>query len=336
MPYTPNAINGKVWTDEPSTDLFNCSMTGHYPFSMPVHCKSCLIKVVLSVWFCILLQACATPADHLNFLASEQGYTRSKIVAAGYDLLVYQNQLEPSSGQGDSTDVANQASAILHVYLEGDGSPWAYRTIVMPDPTPRSPMMLTLMALDSQRASYLGRPCYNGSSQDPDCDATLWTSGRYSTRVVASMASGIRVLARRHKANDIRLFGHSGGGALAMLLAAEVPEVTHVVTIAGNLNTDAWIRHHGYSPLYSSMNPALQAPLRSDVGQWHLIGGRDAVIPPTLVRPFIMSQQAASGYLMNGYTHGCCWHNIWPSVLEALADDTPESLPGERFKAAER
>lgn len=303
-------------------------MTEPYKHAFNTSGVACLIRVVVSVSICILMQACATPADNLNLLAQEQGFARSSIPAAGYNLLVYHNQIVPVPKA--VTD--DQASSILHVYLEGDGSPWRYRTIVMPDPTPRSPLMLRLMALDRQQATYLGRPCYNGSAQDPNCDSRLWTSGRYSEQIIASMASGIRVLARRHNADDIRLFGHSGGGALAMLLAEQIPQVSHVVTIAGNLDTDAWTRHHGYTPLFSSLNPARQTPLRAEVSQWHLIGGRDAVIPPQLVKPFIMSQPEANGYLLNGYDHGCCWRNVWPAILSALEQGNADTVPGQRFK----
>ena len=282
------------------------------------------------------MQACAAPADKLNSIASDQGFKRTKIAAAGFDLLVYGNQIPAVKKRIADVEISDQSSSILHIYLEGDGSPSAYRTIVMPDPTPRNPLMLGLMAFDTQQASYLGRPCYNGSAEDRGCDSRLWTSARYSDQVVASMASGIRVLARDREATEIRLFGHSGGGALAMLLAEQVAMVTHVVTIAGNLDIEAWTRHHRYSPLYSSLNPARQPSLRPEVEQWHLIGGRDVVIPPQLIRPFIMSQQSASGYLLDDFTHGCCWRNVWPRVLDSLAQNKPERVPGRRFKLPER
>ena len=294
---------------------------------------------VLCVWFgscwrcgwlvlvCVILQSCATPAGNLDRLAEDQGFARSTIKAAGFNLLVYRNR----AAMAGLTDTASNGS-ILHVYLEGDGSPWRHRTIVMADPTPRRPLMLRLMKLDRQPAAYLGRPCYNGTSAEPPCDSALWTSGRYSPTVIDSMASALRVLIRRHKAGELWLFGHSGGGALAMLLADRLPDVTRVVTLAGNLDTDAWTRHHGYTPLFSSVNPAQQPPLRRDVLQWHLVGGRDAVIPPQLVRSFIMNQPQASGFQVDRFAHSCCWQVIWPNVLKALARDDPKWIPARQFK----
>ncbi len=286
-----------------------------------------LLQQSLAVIFSMGLVACATPSQHLAQLAQKNGFQRSSIQAEGFELLVYVNADTPNN-----SSVTSGNDSVLHVYLEGDGSPWRYRTIVMPDPTPRRPLMLTLMALDSQPAAYLGRPCYNGTFAQERCNSSLWTSGRYSNTVIASMASGVRVLARRHKAREVWLFGHSGGGALAMLLADFVPNVTRIITVAGNLDTDAWTRHHGYTPLYSSLNPARQPDIDQGIWQWHLLGERDGVIPPQLVRPFIMRQPAATGVLFAGYTHGCCWSQIWPEVLQALRSDNPAYLAGDQFK----
>lgn len=277
--------------------------------------------------FCIFLQGCATPSDRLNSFANEQGFERSTLRVKGFDLLVYKNATQIKSSQAES---ATQ----LHVYLEGDGSPWRHRTFIMPDPTPRNPLMLRLMSLDKHPSVYIGRPCYNGTSEDPGCENRLWTSGRYSTQVVDSMVAAINVLLKRLKPDQVQLFGHSGGGALALLIAQEIPSVTHVVTIAGNLDTDAWTEHHGYTPLYSSLNPAKQPALRSQVNQWHLVGGRDSVVPAQLIKPFVLSQASASGFFYGGYDHGCCWFNLWPTVLQALDNQNTQLLLGEQFKSS--
>lgn len=290
-------------------------------------CSGSCWRCVWLVFACMALQSCATPAGNLDRLATDQGFTRSEISAAGFDLLLYRNR----AALAELNDPVS-SGPILHVYLEGDGSPWRRRTIIMADPTPRRPLMLELMKLDRQPSVYLGRPCYNGTSADPHCSNALWTSGRYSPTVIDSMASALRVLIRRQKAQELWLLGHSGGGSLAMLLADRLPEVTRVVTLAGNLDTDAWTRHHGYTPLFSSVNPAQLPPLRRDVWQWHLVGGRDSVIPPQLVRSFIMNQPEASGFQVDRFAHSCCWNVIWPKVLEALARDDPKRIPARQFK----
>ncbi|NND92432.1 MAG: alpha/beta hydrolase [Granulosicoccus sp.] len=292
-------------------------------------CGTCLRWFAAPLLLALVLQSCASPSGKLDRLAKDQGFVRSTLVAGGFRLRVYQNTAAQLRA---SNRTLEPESITLHVYLEGDGSPWRYRTIIMPDPTPRRPLMLRLMRQDAQPAAYLGRPCYNGTSLEDSCDNSLWTSGRYSLAVVQSMASGLRVLARQHRADRLWLLGHSGGGALAMLLAEQVPEVRRVVTVAGNLDTSAWTRHHGYTPLYGSANPADQVPYRRDLWQWHLLGGQDDVIPQQLVRPFIMRQSHASAFLIDRFSHGCCWLSIWPQVLVALEQDDPTQIPGRQFK----
>ena len=286
--------------------------------------QGCLLpsRVRLLVCLCalIFLQACDTPTKKLINFADQKGLENRRISTGTFDLLVVDNN-QPLRRDG-----------VLHVYLEGDGSPWRHRVFVWADPTPRNPLMLRLMSRDRTSAVYLGRPCYNGTFSDPGCDSSLWTSGRYSSKVVRSMAAGIRALVQRKNASDVRLMGHSGGGALALLLAAEIPEVSRVVTLAGNLDIDAWTDHHGYTPLFSSRNPSFVEPLRQGVWQWHLIGLRDTVIPSQLIKPFILSQKNATGIEFSQFTHGCCWGRIWPEVLQALANDQPAAISGVQFK----
>lgn len=276
----------------------------------------------------LLIQACATPTGRLIELASELELERSSIKAAGFKMLVLDNINSTFTLEGFD----DLEDGVMHVYLEGDGSPWKHRTIIMHDPTPRNPLMLRLMSYDRAPSFYLGRPCYNGYFSDPDCNNSLWTSARYSEKVVRSMAIAIKAMAKRHNVQQLWLFGHSGGGALAMLLADRLPQVTRVVTLAGNLDTDAWTRHHQYTPLYSSFNPATSSTLRDSVWQWHLIGGSDVNIPSQLLRPVIMAQPAASGFEFPGFSHGCCWERIWPGILSALHQDDPSRIPGMQFK----
>ncbi len=280
-----------------------------------------MLSRLILVALALVLGSCATPTSKLRALANEAGFERASVRASGYVLTVFSNAAPVTDG-------------VLHVYLEGDGTPWRHRTVIMPDPTPRRPLMLGLMGLDPTAAIYVGRPCYNGTYNESGCDNRMWTSDRYSTRVVDSMAAVIRGRAALVGARSVRLFGHSGGGTLALLIAERLERVDAVVTVAGNLDTEAWTTHHGYSPLRGSMNPARRVPLPGRVRQWHLLGGDDAVIPPTLVGRYLASVPNAVAVRLEGYGHGCCWGNAWPRVLRALADDEPAELPGERVLPA--
>jgi len=281
--------------------------------------RQCKNPVVGILFICCALMGCQTPTTRLLGLAERNGFEYETVDADGFSHLVVRNK-------------SFQASSTLHIYLEGDGSPWRYRHMIMPDPTPRSPLMLQLMKYDPLNAVYVGRPCYNGFFNDAGCHSDLWTSARYSSTVISSMSNVIHTLIERHKVSKVRLFGHSGGGALAMLLAARLQRVTDVVTVAGNLNVTAWTDHHQYTPLYSSLDPARQPPLRSSITQWHLVGTNDSVVPAELVKPFIQRQKSAYGVAVSDYSHGCCWGKLWGDVVRAVQDNQPGRLPGIRFK----
>jgi hypothetical protein len=203
------------------------------------------------------------------------------------------------------------AGPTLHVYLDGDGAPWlgGYPAV---DPTPRDPLVLDLIALDPAPAIYLGRPCYHGLDGEPACSPALWTSARYSEVVVVSMAAAVRRVLAARGAERVVWLGYSGGGALAVLLGARVPETAGVVTVAANLDVDAWADRLGSSRLVGSLNPARQPPLPSRVYQRHYVGGRDHTVPAEVTR------QNAELVVMPDYDHRCCWTSLWPAVLSDL------------------
>ena len=80
--------------------------------------------------------------------------------------------------------------------------------------------------------------------------------------MVASLAAALRRLVAVGGFERVLLFGHSGGGVLAVLLAPRVPETAGLVTVAANLDIDRWADLHGYPRLHQSLNPARQPPLR--------------------------------------------------------------------------
>lgn len=195
----------------------------------------------------------------------------------------------------------------LHVYIEGDGTPFIRNTQVAGDPTPRNPLARKLMRKDRAFSLYLGRPCYFGLAST--CDSAYWTNKRYSPEVVQSLRAVIRQHIDQHRVKRLVLIGHSGGGTLAMLLAPQFDETTAVITIAANLDIDAWTAHHGYSRLDGSLNPASLPPLRDSIQQIHLAGGRDQVVPPHLI---------PNATVYPRFTHGRGWQREWPRILGKL------------------
>ncbi len=256
---------------------------------------------LLTVFFlsgCLLL-----PTERTRYYGKKYGFERQELKGTDFTHVVYFSHPNPQS-------------ETLHVYLEGDGRPWATRFQIAEDPTGWRPLMLQLMVLDHQPGLYLGRPCYDGFVKEKTCQPALWTSARHSKTVVDSMAAVLSRFIARHPVQHLEFFGHSGGGALAMLLAAKFPQTETVVTVAGNLDIDAWTKYHHYSRLLLSLNPAKQPALSPSIQQLHLLAGRDKVIPPKLVKPWIARQPQAQSCVISTFTHLCCWKKIWPSVVK--------------------
>ncbi|MGH8521435.1 MAG: alpha/beta fold hydrolase [Gammaproteobacteria bacterium] len=206
----------------------------------------------------------------------------------------------------------------VHVYLEGDGSPWIAGAYPSADPTSRYPLMLRLMAQDPAPSLYLGRPCYLGLAQRSPCDPSLWTHARYSKRVVDSLESALRHLLPHYKTSGLVMIGHSGGGTLALLLAERFATTRAVLTLAGNLDTEAWVDYHGYRPLPDSLNPAKRSRLRPVIVEQHYIGLRDREVPLNIAERYIAAHPLAEIIPVPEFDHVCCWHQVWSDILEAL------------------
>ena len=268
--------------------------------SMPARKLACsALRLVLF----IMVQGCTSPGARVDQMAAEFGFKRELIQGTKFLHVVYRNDSGRKTGP-------------LHIYLEGDGSPYLNRRWVSPDPTPRNPLMLRLMALDPGASVYLARPCYNGRATAPPCDSSLWTQARYSAEVVDSTVAVARRLLSQRQKQEFFLFGHSGGGTLAMLMAAQLPETRAVITLAGNLDTDAWTHYHRYEPLHSSLNPARRPPVDKDILQLHLVGENDDNIPPQMLQRATETQWRARVGTVAGFDHSCCWPKLWPMVLE--------------------
>lgn len=259
-----------------------------------------LSVLALLVGLCVLLLAagCLSAARGFLDLAASRGLRAQEVEGTRFRHLV----LSPDRPPGRT----------LHVYLDGDGVPWLGGHPAA-DPTPRDPLVLDLLTLDAGPAVYLGRPCYHGFSGEPPCEPALWTSARYSEAVVDSMAMAARRVRQARAAERIVWLGYSGGGVLAVLLAARLPETAGVVTVAANLDVDAWADRPGWSPLTGSLNPARLAPLPGGVYQRHYAGGRDRTVPVT------RSARTVGLVVVPDYDHRCCWTVLWPAVLADLA-----------------
>ena len=252
-----------------------------------------------------LVAACAAPPPRAADLADRERLDRQLVQGSNFTHVVYRRRGALPRGP-------------LHVYLEGDGSPWVGRSRVAIDPTARNPVALRMMLQDPASSIYLGRPCYEGQAFDPRCSPQLWTSGRYSPEVVGSMAAALRHVLDETPNDGVVFIGYSGGGTLAMLLAERFLPTRAVITVAGNLDTAGWVAWHRYSPLDGSLDPATRAPLPATVAQLHLVGGRDKNVPTLLAKRVVSRQRCARVIIFENFDHVCCWDATWSRILHEL------------------
>lgn len=150
----------------------------------------------------------------------------------------------------------------------------------------------------------------------PACHPSLWTSERYSAAVVSSMTAAVERYSAEHRFERMLLVGYSGGGALAALVAPRIHAVG-LVTIAGNLDTEAWTKLHGYLPLTGSLNPARE-PNDAGIPQWHFAGALDTNVPPRLAQRYLSALPPDRLRTYPRFDHVCCWKEEWPRMFERI------------------
>jgi pimeloyl-ACP methyl ester carboxylesterase len=250
-----------------------------------------------------------TPRQHKAALFADKAGWSSRLIDAGaFDLLSYAS---PSARTAES----------LTVYIEGDGLAFLDRVTVSPDPTPDDPIALRLALAAPQRpAVWLARPCQYVMAEHPrNCGPGLWTDRRYAPEVVEGMDRALDALKVASGARRLVLVGYSGGGALAVLLAARRSDVTGIVTIAANLDLGDWTHRHQLAPLAGSLDPAAFADRVAQLPQVHFVGSDDGVVPPDVVRAYLSHlsrSNRASLIEIPGYDHACCWVDGWPQLIK--------------------
>ncbi|MBI5120972.1 MAG: alpha/beta hydrolase [Rhodospirillales bacterium] len=272
--------------------------------------KSRGIPAVLVSLAVFALTACSSARQEADALAATRQLTPQVIDAGYFDLLTY----VPRSWT---------PQAPLNVYIEGDGYAWIRRDRLSDDPTPRKPVALELAVQDrSPNVIYIARPCqYVTGQARRHCAPDYWSVARYSEEAVAAIDQAIEHFRRLSGSGKIRLYGYSGGGTIALLVAARRKDVERVVTVAGVLDTAAWTRHHDITPLYASFNPADFVQALSGVPQTHFSGNDDKVVPRDVAQSYLRrfpEGQTPRLAVVPGQEHDCCWADVWPKLLSGL------------------
>lgn len=213
----------------------------------------------------------------------------------------------------------------IHVYIEGDGRAWRNGHLPSLDPTPHDPVGLKLAAADSHSSVlYLGRPCQYLMDTTRGCHFNVWTDRRFAE--TADIKAALQQLTGQQ---EVILIGFSGGANIAIQLAANFlqvkepqmkgPQVTGLVTVAGNLDAESFNRFHRTAQENYGHNQALLTAL-ADLPQLHYTGRKDKIIPPVLTHQQLAGIQSSPCVQINEVAnahHNGPWSIDW-SAFSAL------------------
>ncbi|VVE69465.1 esterase [Pandoraea captiosa] len=262
---------------------------------------------LLAVGFVALMSGCASldRNAHADSLAAPAGLKREVLKAEDFRLTVFSR--------------ITRADKPLRIYIEGDGLAWVSRTEPSLDPTPVAATGLALAATDpSANVAYLARPCqFTPMEDNPRCDIAYWTGKRFAPEVVDAMDAEITQLAARTPGQSLELIGFSGGGAIAVLIAARRRDVASLRTVAGNLDVEYVNRLHDVSAMPASRNPVDVARQVAKIPQIHFSSEQDKVVPPAVARRFAAAVSGACvrTVVVTGLAHDGDWQTRWKDLL---------------------
>jgi hypothetical protein len=263
-----------------------------------------LLLLVLWLSACSTLPSPSERAEVAELLAAQAGWKKVSIDTDHFTLLAYL----PSMIKSTET---------LTIYIEGDGFAWVNASTPSFDPTPINPLALKLALLDNVPSAYLARPCQFVHEKQRNCSQKYWTSHRFSPEVIHSTSQAIDQIKHQFGAEKLIFVGYSGGGAVAALVAAQRQDVMRLITIAGNLNHQAWTSTHHLSPLVGSLNPADNWQPLQAIAQTHFVGGKDQEMGEFVAQTYAAKYPAAlkpNIIVMPDFDHYCCWQAHWPEL----------------------
>lgn len=264
-----------------------------------------LLALTVSIPGCTTLPVCMDRASFAKNIASKAGFTKEYIKAGDFTLMTYQR--------------FNKRLDTISIYIEGDGRAWETKHRLSGDPTPANPVALRLAAVDpADNIAYIARPGQYPLSGFSVCNSKYWSGFRFAPEVIYSFNRAIDILKEKSIAKHVELIGYSGGGAIAILVAAGRSDVVALRTVAGNLNTNAFCAYHHVSQLDGSMNPLDLAWKVTHIPQRHFVGSRDKVVPFAIAKSFV-KMEGDKDYeritIVDGLSHNDGWHKRWKGLL---------------------
>ncbi len=210
----------------------------------------------------------------------------------------------------------HEREAPATIYIEGDN----ISTLI--SETPQMPVALKLATKDSSaNVVSIARPCQYSGMLEPEksCGAPWTTDKKYSGEVLDSYNMAIDEIIARYDIEGIHLVGHSGGAAIAALLATQRDDVLSLRTVAGTMDTDLARQLRGKEPYAESLNPKDIAFKLRKLPQKHFTSARDYITPPALLESFLSAMgntSCAEHMVVNGVTYDMWWENKWATLLK--------------------
>lgn len=241
--------------------------------------------------------------DAADAVAKNHGFTHRMVKGGEFLFTTYQK--------------ITDTSAEYVVYIEGDGS-IVDKGMPSNNPTPIHPMVLELATKD-RRANivYIARPCqYTPMELNLKCEPSYWSDKRWSEDSVDAMNSAIKSIVGNKK---IHLVGFSGGGGIAVLIAARNPAVKDIITLAGNLDHVSFNKYHGAFQCLNSLNPIDYAKSINQVLQIHFSGSKDKKVPSFIADSFVKASgsNCVHSEVLADVTHNRGWIKNIEYILRA-------------------
>jgi len=257
----------------------------------------------------VFLSGCSTTYDvasrvkHSQDIASQNNFKQQLVKGGDFVLTTYQR--------------ITDRNLPFVFYIEGDGH-LADGAVNSDNPTPANPMLLKLATMDKRpNVVYIARPCqYTPLEMNPKCINDYWLDKRMGQEVLNSINEVINTLNNGQK---FSLVGFSGGGGLTILIASQNSNVKDIITIAGNLDTEKFDKHHNYRGyLVKSLNPINYAKQVNNIPQLHLSGMDDKVIPLFIAELYVKDSNSScvKHKIFPNILHTQGWDKVWSSVLD--------------------
>lgn len=264
------------------------------------------MKYLSSLILLFILSGCtttlSTKIEQADLVASTAGFQKKLVKGGDFVITTYQR--------------ISDSNKPYVFYIEGDGSIVSGRSI-SDNPTPYNVMLLELATMDNRsNVVYVARPCqFTPMELNPQCMQDYWVDKRFAEEVVESINSVISTISKNQ---PISLVGFSGGGGIAVLVAARNNHVKDMITIAGNLDIKNFSKYHEIYALKESLNPIDYAKQIRYIPQLHISGSEDKIVPGHIVADIYIKVSASDcvkGKVFSGITHTKGWKDVWKDVL---------------------